>query len=276
MQFGEAQEHLLTRRKLDVQGWTGRTIAAAVADGTLIRLHHGVYVPGGLWRTQFAEARHLLRVAAVQGSRDGGGAVLSHVSAAVAWGLPLYRLDPHLVHVSGGMVDGHTLSGRPRIARHEILVADADRTLVEGMVCTSLSRTVADVIRSLPIEAGISMADAAFRQVAWDETTHSYDPDAAAGFRDAVQAHMERHRRARGVRLGRRVLALADGRAELPGESVSRLRLIELGFAIAGLQTAIPAPGGGMYYVDFDLARSARGASSTVSASTLSWPGLRV
>jgi len=229
-------------------------IAAAVADGTLIRLHHGVYVPGELWRRQFAEGRHLLRVAAVHGSRDGGGAVVSHVSAGVAWGLPLYRLEPDLVHLSGGMVDGHTRSGRPRIARHEICVSDADRTLVQGVMCTSLERTVADVIRSLPIEAGISMADAAFRQVAWDEATHSYDDHAAAGFREAVRAHMERHRRARGVRLGRRVLALADGRAQLPGESVSRLRLVELGFAIAGLQTAVPAPDGGTYYVDFDLA----------------------
>jgi hypothetical protein len=50
------------------------------------------------------------------------------------------------------------------------------------------------------------------------------------------------------------VLAFADGRAELPGESVSRVRLAELGFRRIRLQVVVDAPAAGRQYrVDFGL-----------------------
>lgn len=256
MRYAEACAHLLRRPDLEERGFTGRRLTAAVAEGTLIRLHRGCYVPGDVWRAEFAEGRHLLRIAATEAPRRGGDPVVSHVSAAVLWGLPLYRLEPPLVHLSGVRADGHTLSGRPGIARHEIPVADADRTELDGLPCTSLARTLADVIRSTPLAPALCMADAALRRTAWDDSRRAYDQRAAASFLDEVRRHMERHPRARGVRRGRHVVGLADGRAQLPGESVSRLRLIELGFHVAGLQTPVPGPDGGDYYVDFDLAEA--------------------
>lgn len=254
MRYHDARAQLLTRHDLVADGLSDRRIRAAVADGTLIRLHRGRYVAAAAWHSQFAEGRHMLRVAAVHEQRRGGDAVLSHVSAAVAWGLPLYRLEPRLVHLSGATSDGHTLSGRPGIARHEIAVGDADRVVVDGLTCTSLARTIGDVVRTIPVEAALSMADAALRVVAWDESDRSYDEHADGVFRAEVRRHMERHRRARGVRGGRFIMGIADGRAQLPGESVSRLRLIELGFEVAGLQVPIPGPDGKTYYADFDLA----------------------
>lgn len=44
-----------------------------------------------------------------------------------------------------------------------------------------------------------------------------------------------------------------DGRAHLPGESVSRLYLADLGFAPPRLQVPFPAPRGGKYWIDFGL-----------------------
>jgi len=77
--------------------------------------------------------------------------------------------------------------------------------------------------------------------------------DAAEDLRARVGECMQRQARARGVRRGRYVLSIADGRAQLPGESVSRLYLLRLGFATPRLQVPIPAPGGGNYLVDFGL-----------------------
>ena len=58
---------------------------------------------------------------------------------------------------------------------------------------------------------------------------------------------------ARGIRQARWVAQFADGRAQLPGESVSRLYLDDLGFASPQLQVAFPGPRGQDYAIDFGL-----------------------
>ncbi|WP_141929791.1 hypothetical protein [Microbacterium sp. SLBN-146] len=253
MDVDTARSALLSRRVLEERGLSSRQMAKAVEGGELVRVHHGVYVDGSVWRAAQAEARHLLRVVAVDRGRRGGDPINAFVSAAVLWQLPLYRLDPERVHLAGRSADGHVSSARSGVARHNADIEESDRAVVQGVTCTGLARTVADMIRLAPEEAGVSVADAALRRVAFDERTREYDEDAAAAFSDAVTERLERIRGARGVRRGRRILAMADGRAQLPGESVSRLQLIRLGFAAPRLQVAIAAPFGGYYYVDFGL-----------------------
>ncbi|RZI95026.1 MAG: hypothetical protein EOO67_03425 [Microbacterium sp.] len=46
---------------------------------------------------------------------------------------------------------------------------------------------------------------------------------------------------------------MGDGRAQLPGESISRLYLMQLGFAAPRLQVPVVGPAGHHYYVDFGL-----------------------
>lgn len=128
---------------------------------------------------------------------------------------------------------------------------ERDRVIRDGIPCTSLPRTVAGCIRALPMEASLSIADAAIRAVAWDERDHTYDEDAAARLRAEIAARLPVG--GRSVRAARRTLELADGRAQLPGESVSRLYLLELGFPKPRLQVPIAGPSGGWYYVDFGL-----------------------
>lgn len=63
-------------------------------------------------------------------------------------------------------------------------------------------------------------------------------------------------RRSPGIRQARRVIAFADGRAQLPGESVSRVHLDRLGFRHVGLQTHIVGPDGEDYWTDFAFAKA--------------------
>ncbi|SDG33895.1 Transcriptional regulator, AbiEi antitoxin, Type IV TA system [Microbacterium pygmaeum] len=242
---------LISRGELDARGLSSRAIAASVRAGRLHKLHSGWYIDGETWRAAHVEQRHRYRVlAAYARSRDGVG-VASLVSAAVMWDLPLFRITPRRVHQSGSTLDGHVSTGD--VARHEVDVSEGERVLIDGIPTTSLARTVADMSRLATPEAGLSIADAALRRVAWDPATRTYDHVAAEELREAVRASMERVRGARGVRRGRRIVALADGRAQLPGESVSRLYLLELGFAPPRLQVPIPDPVGGWYFVDFGL-----------------------
>ena len=204
-----------------------------------------------MWDAAYPEQRHLFQVVAAHAHQRGTDAVWSLASAAVLHGLPLFRLIPRRVHLSGSSLGGHTSASE--VARHQVDVPEPDRTVVDGIPCTTLPRTVADMVRLAPPEAGVSIADAALRQVAWDDASRTYDERAAEELRSRAREIMERHARARGIRRGRRILALADGRAQLPGESVSRLYLVQLGFAVPRLQVPIAGPAGKWYFVDFGL-----------------------
>lgn len=93
------------------------------------------------------------------------------------------------------------------------------------------------------------MADAALR-ARCVPGPGTYDEDEAGAFLDAVRGVA--HRFAHGRHRADRVLEFADGRAQLPGESISRIRLVELGFRSIRLQVEVPGPHGS-YFVDFAL-----------------------
>ena len=72
-------------------------------------------------------------------------------------------------------------------------------------------------------------------------------------WRQRLRERVARARGQRGVRDASWVVEFADGRAELPGESVSRLQLYRLGFRDLDLQVAVAGPRGSDYFVDIGL-----------------------
>ncbi|MFJ4158797.1 hypothetical protein [Microbacterium testaceum] len=99
-------------------------------------------------------------------------------------------------------------------------------------------------------ESAVAVADAGLRAVAWT-TSNTYDLDKAETFRESAIDALDVSPRGRSR--GRRVLEFADGRAERPGESISRIRLDELGFTSPSLQVAVDGPRGKTYWLDFGL-----------------------
>ena len=144
------------------------------------------------------------------------GSMFSHTSAALIHGLPL---------LSGryGVVDvirtngGHGEITETMHARSATLDADeiAD---VDGLPVTSLARTATDLIRQLPFMEAVMVADAALLK---GETLENLLARTAQG---------------RGCRMAAAVLAFADGRAESPGESISRVKIHKAGLPIPDLQ----------------------------------------
>jgi hypothetical protein len=208
-----ARADLSSRADLDARGPSSRAIEAAIANGALRRVHHGWYVECPVWDAAYSEKRHLLRVVAAHAQQRCSDAVASHTSAVVLHGLPLFRLTPRRVHVSGAALGGHV--SKPDVARHRIAVPEEDQAVIDGIPCTSLARTVADMVRLASPEAGLSIADAALRLAAWDDTELTYDEGIAEHLRSQIRSRMERNARGRGIRRGRYVLDLADGRAHL-------------------------------------------------------------
>ena len=217
-----------------------------------MRLHRGSYVPTTLWDELWWEGQHLLKVLAVRAASGGTGPLFTHESAAVVWGLPLYRMGAKPVQTR---LDGarHT-RWEGGVMRRDMRIDDGDIVELDGLRVTSLRRTVFDIARTASFETAVGCADAALRRAA--VAGHVMDGDRAEQWRaDAMQLAAPG---LRGVRQARRVIEFADGRAQLPGESVSRVQLHRLGFTRYELQVHVVGSQGDDYWLDFAFPRARR------------------
>lgn len=250
LSFSEAWDLVRSREDVLDAGLTERELAAAVGVGRLMRVHRGAYVDADVWDELWPEGRQLVRVCAVRRASPGGGPVFSHLSAAALWGLPLVgpiRDDVHTAIRSRR----HTRT-EAGVIRHQLALDEADIVSRHGLRCTSLTRTVFDLARLLRPEAVVAAGDAALRLVSVEG--HAVDLDAVAAWRAEVEGLCAAG--LRGVRRARWIAAFADGRAQLPGESVSRLQLHRLGFRDVDLQIPIVGSDGARYFADFGFLRS--------------------
>lgn len=164
-------------------------------------------------------ARHLLLVHAAVAAL-APGVVVSHASAAVVHGLPVWGLPLDVVHVTRA----RRRSGGRRGSRVHVHSAPLDPdeiVVVGGVAVTSLARTLVDLARQVPFEQAVVTADAALHR-------HLTD-------RAALDAALERRPRWPGLPAARRALAFADPRSLNPGESRSRVAI-----ARAGLPAPVP------------------------------------
>lgn len=145
-----AEQHgAIAIAQLLAAGFTRRTIGVAVANGNLLPLHRGVYAVGHL-----PEGAHVRRVAATLAIGDD--AWTSNRSAAEHLRVLRPRTGP--IHVT---VPGR--SGRKRrdgIVVHRAKLAADERTVVEQVRCTTMSRTLLDLSAERPgeIERAIKAA----------------------------------------------------------------------------------------------------------------------
>lgn len=235
-------------RRIDLleRDYTPSRIAAAERDGSLKRVRPGVFADGEMWRAAVPERRTIAlarALALVSTTRP----VFSHETAAAVHGLALYRPSRDRVHTIAPVTRPGAADG---VVRHRGELAPSDIVELEGLLCTSLLRTVADVARTAMFEQSVTIADGALRR-RYVSGPGQYDAYGAERF--ALAALDLAQRSSHGVSRARRVVRFADGRAQLPGESVSRIRLRALGFRDIRLQVAVPAPTGRSYFVDFGL-----------------------
>lgn len=221
------------------------------------RLRPAALVDVSAWGRAHSEERQIMRAHAVQ-ALARGRVVASHTTAAaVGWNLPLVGVSDGCVHTTSGVE--HPPKTRGDIIRHGVALPEADICERNGLLVTTLDRTVADVIRMLRPEAGLAVFDAALRLVAWDDALHTVRREDEERLRAAVRERIVAAAGGRGVRNARLVLELADGRAQLPGESISRFRMWELNLPVPDLQRRV-VTSRGVAYLDMawpDLRRFA-------------------
>lgn len=236
---------LIRRRQLEEIGWHSRRVNRELESGYLTRVRSGVYIRSADVASLTVEDRIVVRaraLALVATTRP----VFCGITAAVLQGMPCLRDDGRL-HV---LTAAARAGAGPDIVRHRGLLEAQHYVDLDGLRCTPLAQTVVDVARGESRETAVSVADAALREQAFTPPG-SYDVEEAERFREAALTWASRT--TRGRRAAERILLFADGRAQRAGESISRLRLHDLGFAPPSLQVPVAGPNGTTYWVDFGL-----------------------
>lgn len=195
-------------------GWSDAALSRAVRSGRVLRLRHDQFTA--------PENRDDRRVAATAAARVCRGSVVSHRSAALIHGLPLLEVPPKRPDLT------ITPRGTGDVAAallHRATLRPADIIEIDGLPVTTVARTVIDLARSMSTAAALVTTDAALNRGLADA--------------DDLELILRACRNWPGIRRARRTLMAADGRAESPLESVSRLVLRWLALPTPDLQTTL-------------------------------------
>lgn len=258
---------LIATHELARLGVGARSIADRLSAGGLTRVRRGWYAETAALTASPPHVQQLAAMLAAQ--HEARCAVLfGHRSAATAHGLPVWsawlrtteRGGTHTPHAESTwslrqalttdqvVSPGFRASRTPNVRYHQSAVPDSDRVEIAGFPVTSADRTLFDIARSEPFSVALACADKYLRDVF---RVGPYVDEAR--WREWQAAFSERIAGAAGVpgiRRVRALAALADPRADSPLESVSRLRLTQLGID-AEPQYAVASERGSTYFLDF-------------------------
>lgn len=223
------------RRDLLAAGYGADEVRLLLRRGTWVRVRHGAYAEAAVWHALDLVGKHLLRCRAVLASLHPSAA-LSHVSAAVALGLPVWGISLDEVHVT--RPDGHARHEAGIVHHRGALPAEQVLTL-NGLRVTRADRTVLDVARLGGFEPGVVTADAALHA---GLVTPQQLLDLSLAQQDWPEA-----------RVVSRVVDFADARSETVGESRTRVLLHTQGLPAPSLQVEIWGRGRLLGRVDFLL-----------------------
>ncbi len=121
---------VMLRRELLAEGYTDNQIRARKNSGELVRIRHGSYVEGALWRSLSTEDRHRVAIRAVL-RRAHPATVISHISAAVERGAPMWGVPLDVVHVT--RADSQTGRSEAGVVHHAGRLMAADIEVVNGV-----------------------------------------------------------------------------------------------------------------------------------------------
>ena len=216
---------ILLTANLRSQGLSYAEITRLARSGDLTRVRRGAYARGTPTDPRREELHRRLILATLPQLNDGS--VVSHGSAALLHGLPLWSTAYALPHVTRN----RSGNGKRRelVHVHGAPLDDDEVCLIDGIPVTSLARTVLDLARTLPMEQAVAAGDRAL--------VLGLTPDALA----RGQLRMERWP---GIRQARRAVAFLSPLSESAGESFSRVRIYADNLPVPELQREIVGPDG--------------------------------
>jgi hypothetical protein len=216
--------------------------ARAALRGEEHRVSRGAYVDAAVWAALNSRERYLIRVKAIVETRRVRP-VLSHWTAVAVHGLPFMGDLPTEVHTIGGTAAG----GRSRngLVVHSIALNERDIVEVDGMLVTSIARTVLDIATVGSFVSAVVVADRAlhvdrFRRR--EPLTSRTDLEMVWHDSLPFRGHMR----------AERVIDFAETRSDSPLESASRVTMHRIGCPRPLLQSRFSDAHGFIAESDFD------------------------
>ncbi|MFD7155948.1 type IV toxin-antitoxin system AbiEi family antitoxin domain-containing protein [Kribbella sp. NPDC059898] len=233
------QGGVVSRAQAMSAGYTREQIHRRLTDGRWERIRYGQYAERSdtrhlpSWERGLVAHRRLVHAA--MNSMRPGTAVVSHHSALVLHGVPVWLAD--LSEVQLTRTAGARSGPRTGVRHHWSALSASDLTTVDGLAVTALARAVVEVASTSSFEAAVVSADAAFRR-------SDVNGDELRRLRELTDNWPG------GPRI-RAVLDFADPLSESVGETRLRILLHNEGFPAPTLQAEFVDADGFVGRVDF-------------------------
>jgi hypothetical protein len=232
------QGGVFSRAQAMAVGYTPEQIRERLTSGRWERIRHGQYAERADLSALDAWEQHIVRhrqaVHAAMNSMRRGSAVVSHHSALVLQGIPVWQVDLAEVQLTRTSGRGEVKAG---VRHHQGRLSPADTTRVDGLTTTTIARAVVESAARTSFEAAVVSADAALRR-----------PEVSAEDFRRLLAVTECWPGSPAIRS---VLAFADPLAESAGESRLRVLMRNEGLPPPVLQAAFNDDAGFVGRVDF-------------------------
>lgn len=198
---------------------TRQALARSARSGESQRLGLGAYLLTNAWESLSPREKYLARVGAVAETRKNRP-VLSHWSAAAIYDLPIIGSWPRAIHMTVNPTSG----GRSRngVVKHSLLLGDDDVVELDGLLVTSVARTVLDIAASSSFIDGVVAMDFALHEDRFGRRPSLTDKAELWRLWEA-RLPFGGHARARAV------IEFGEARADSPLESVSRVNMRVIG-----------------------------------------------
>ncbi|KRF17193.1 hypothetical protein ASG90_07745 [Nocardioides sp. Soil797] len=190
------------RREALGMGLDQKTITRLARDGTFHRVRHGAYTFGDIWRVSTPEQRHRITARAVLRTARSE-ALLSHVSAALEYAVPIWGMPLDEVHTTRR--DGHAGRREAGIRHHQGLLVPGDLHELDGIPLTSATRTAVDLTTVADAEHALVPINAMLHQGLMTVEAFLTRLEKAEHWPDTLSAHV--------------VKRLLNPKCESPGES---------------------------------------------------------
>lgn len=260
------QGGVVTRAQAMDAGYRAPELRGLTAvGGGWVTVRRGVYMSRETWDALDEYAGKPLARAWAAHLVTGVEHVMSHDSAARAWGLPVVLARNDLVHITRpGVWGSRTEHG----IKHHLALRPPAPDVVGGLPVTGMARTAMDLAREHGVECGAAAADRALRRGVIKE-----DLDEAVASMTSWP----------GVTNSRRAARVADPGADTPGETLLRLMVLELGIGAPVTQFPIRVSKGvawcdlriGRHIFEFDGRRKyidrARGGDADRGVDEIIW-----
>lgn len=223
---------LILSRRLRERGDSTLGLERGARAGRFVRVRPGAYMPTNEWMLLDARERHLAAMEALHATARRR-VVFAVESAALLHHLPVVGGWPALPRVVAS--DSPKPRGRTGTSPRWRPVETSDIVHVDGMWATSRARTAIDLAAERDLVSGVAALDAAL---------------ARGAEREELARRVDADRPFRGARKVDVALSIATGASESVLESLSLVRILELGFPRPEQQAEFDV-GGELFRVDF-------------------------